>query len=168
MMIFALASAAASLVAAAQPGTVARPLESLFISTCFDGQVTLKEGDARKVDFASLPADLRGKLGSPARADVWQLSGPGSVYLYNLKFDAPGLSPHVCGIAANSMQFRPAVGTLAAFLNSSDDAEDESMSREWWRPQDGYVAVASRVSDYTVLQVNQLSEAQRRNVPQAR
>jgi hypothetical protein len=161
-MMISLAAAALLNAAAAQPGTFAGGLQNLFFSACFDGSVQLTANDAETVQFDSLPSNLRRKLGTPNEAQVWKLRTSGNSYLYMLKFDDRNMSPRVCGLASDNLPIRPAADAVAYRLNASRDIEPQAVTREWWLADQGYMALATRVRDYTVLQVNWLSDAQRK------
>ena len=161
-MIIALAiTAAANLAAAAPPAANSGSIENIFISACLDGSVALSRQDAQPVQFDSLPNALRSKLGKPDRTQVWMLQRPGHSYLYMIEYDDRDLSPKVCGLASDQLKISPATDAIATRLNASA-GEDGAVTTEWHFPEQGYYALASRVHEYTVLQVNQMSDIQRR------
>lgn len=160
-MIIALAiTATANLASAAPAAAYAGSLENIFISACLDGSVTLSRQDAQPVQFDALPNALRSKLGSPDRAQVWMLQRPGHSYLYMVEYDDRDLSPKVCGLASDQLKISPATNAIASRLNASA-GEAGAVTTEWHFPKQGYYAIASRVHEFTVLQVNQMSDFQR-------
>jgi hypothetical protein len=161
-MIVALAiTAAANIAAVAPPPDYADSLENIFISACLDGSVNLGEQGAQPVEFAALPKTIRQKLAKPTKAQVWQLQSPGHSYLYMMEYDDKDLSPKVCGMASDQLKISPAADAVAYRLNAST-AEPGAMTTEWHFPEDGFFALASRIHEYTVLQVNHMSEIQRK------
>jgi len=166
-MIFELAFTAVAYATLAQPGLgpagpFDRGLENLFLSACFDGSVKLTPSQAQPVQFDALPSALRRKFGSPSKAQVWKLQTAGNSYLYTFDYDKRNMSPKVCGLASDSLQLRSAADAVAYRLKASRDIEPQAVTTEWWRADQGYMALASRVRDYTVLQVNWLSDEQRK------
>ena len=160
-MIIALAITATANIAAAAPAAAySGSLENIFISACLDGSVTLGRQDAQPVQFEALPNALRSKLGSPDRTQVWMLQRPGHSYLYMVEYDDRDLSPKVCGLASDQLKISPATNAIATRLNASV-GEDGAVTTEWHFPEQGYYALASRIREYTVLQVNQMSDFQR-------
>ncbi|HJR83310.1 MAG TPA: hypothetical protein VJ775_05235 [Sphingomicrobium sp.] len=163
-MIIALAITAAANLAAAPAAPAAAAysgsLENLFISACLDGAVSLSREDAQPIQFDALPKALKSKLGSPDRTQVWMLQRPGHSYLYTVEYDDRDLSPKVCGLASDQLKINPATEVVAARLNGMP-GEDGAVTTEWHFPEQGYFALASRVREYTVLQVNQMSDFQR-------
>ena len=161
-MIIALAIAAATNIgAAAQSPVHADSLENIFISACLDGSVNLGEQGAEPVQFDALPKDIRRKLAKPIKAQVWQLRSAGHSYLYMMEYDDKDLSPKVCGVASDQLNMSPAADAVAHRLNASS-AEPGAVTTEWHFPEAGYFALASRIHEYTVLQVNHMSDVQRK------
>ena len=78
-----------------------------------------------------------------------------------IEYDDRDLSPKVCGLASDQLKISPATDAIARRLNASA-GEDGAVTTEWHFPEQGYYALASRVHEYTVLQVNQMSDIQRR------
>jgi hypothetical protein len=160
-MIVALTLAAASLSAAIPPSPSANALESLFLSACLNGSAKLDQ-NATPVAFDSMPALLRRRLGTPSTGKVWKLEGPGEAYFYSLQFTAPEMTPNVCGVASDNLSFDSAADAVALRIGAASDREPGTVTTEWWHPEAGYMALASKVQRYTVLQVNWLSEKQRK------
>lgn len=162
-MLLSLATAALFTAAAPPQSLVyANSLESIFISACLDGSVRLGQQDAQPVQFDNLPKALKAKLGHPDRTQVWRLQSPGRSYLYMVEYDDRDLSPKVCGLASDQLKITPATDAIASRLNASAGLGDRRATTEWHFPEQGYYALASRVHEYTVLQVNQMSDFQRR------
>ena len=167
-MIIALAITAAANAAAAAPAVAySGGIENIFISACIDGSVSLSRQDAQPVQFDALPKVLRAKLGTPDRTQVWMLQRPGHSYLYVVEYDDRDLSPKVCGLASDQLKISPATDALASRLNASV-GEDRAATTEWHFPEQGYYALASRIHEYTVLQVNQMSDLQRQEALRSR
>ncbi len=160
-MIFELASAVAAYAAAAQPAAPSGELENLFISACFNGSVRVGEGQAETVGFDALPSPIRNQLKTPSKAQVWKLRSAGDTYLYMLEYSDPKRSPQVCGLTSDQLPMSHGVDAVAYYLRSSNDVDPRSFGREWWMPEEGYMALATRIRGYTTLQVNRLSEWQR-------
>ena len=155
IMAFAIAASATATISAAQAPVYADSMENIFISACLDGSVKLSEQGARPIPFDALPKDLRQKLAKPSKAQVWQL-GSGHSYLYMMEYDDKDLSPKVCGVASDQLKITPAADAVAYRLNAST-AEPGAVTTEWHFPEQVYFALASRVHEYTVLQVNHMS-----------
>ena len=153
MIITALAVAAASLQGAAQPSP-----QGLFLKNCFAEKAGLAAGEGTPVALETLPAAIRAKLGAPTKAAVWRL-GSGDAYFYKLDYTGPNVSPEVCGVVARA-PFRSTGDAVARALNASTDMEDDAVTRQWWDVDNGFMALASKVQDFTVLQVNWLSPTQ--------
>jgi hypothetical protein len=169
-MIVALAitAAAANIGAAAPSPLYADSLENIFISACLDGSVKLGEQGAQVIQFDALPKNLKAKLGKPSKAQVWQLQSPGRSYLYMMEYDDKDLSPKVCGVASDQLKIVPAADAVAHRLNASQGLGPGAVTTEWHFPEEGYFALASRVHNYTVLQVNQMSDIQRKEALRSR
>ena len=156
-MIVALTIAAALAPAPAYAGS----LENVFISACLDGSIKLSPQEAHAVQLDALPKAVRAKLGDPSKAQVWQLQSAGRSYLYTMEYEGTSMSPKICGLASDQLKITPAAQVIAARLNSSADMDSRAVTTEWHFPDQGYYALASRVHEYTVLQVNQMSDWQR-------
>jgi len=161
-MIIALAITAAANVATVAPSAYADSLENIFISACLDGSVKLSEQGAQPIQFEALPKTLRSKLAKPSKARVWQLQSAGHSYLYMMEYEDRHLSPKVCGVASDQLKIAPAAEAVAYRLNASQGLGEGAVATEWHFPEQGYFALALRIHGYTVLQVNQMSEAQRK------
>ncbi|HEY1142567.1 MAG TPA: hypothetical protein VGE68_00890 [Sphingomicrobium sp.] len=160
---------AAGIMGAAAPAPVTTDqLANLFISACFDGSAQLSAKDAEAVPFDRLPGSLRSKLIAPDKAQVWRLRSGGESYLYILDYKGPGQNPQICGLASDTLAVSPAVDTVAQRVGATVDEHSRGQAVEWWLPEQGYMALASRLRGYTVLQVNQLSDEQRREASRAR
>lgn len=160
-MIVTLTVAAAS-AAVAQISPATGTLENIFISACLDGTVRLSPQDAQAIDFSALPSTLRSKLAKPAKSQVWKLRSAGNSYLYVLEYNDRNRSPHICGLASDQMAITSASDAVATRIGASRDRDQRAVAFEWWMPENGYMAVATRVADYTTLQMNKLSGKQRR------
>jgi len=161
-MIIALAITAAANIGAAAPSPLyADSLENVFIAACLDGRVNLGEQGAQSIQFDALPKTLKQQLANPAKAQVWQLQSPGHSYLYMIEYEGKNRSPKICGVASDQLKITPAINAVAYRLNAST-AEPGAVTTEWHLPEQGYIALASRVREYTVLQVNQMSDFERK------
>jgi hypothetical protein len=168
-MIVALAIAAAANLATAAPSALyADSLESIFISACLDGSVRLGEQGAQPIQFDALPKTLKSKLAKPSKAQVWRLQSPGHSYLYMMEYDDRKLSPKVCGVASDQLNIGPAADAVAYRLSASQGLGPGAVTTEWHFPEEGYFALASRIHGYTVLQVNHMSELQRKEALRTR
>jgi hypothetical protein len=165
-MIVPLTVAAALQSAATQPMPNANALESLFFSACLNGSAKLDQR-AIPISFDAMPALLRRKLGTPSTGKVWKFEGKGDAYFYTLQYTHPGMTPNVCGVASDNLPFNSAADAVALRIGASRYREPGSVTTEWWHPDAGYMALASKVQRYTVLQVNWLSEKQRKRAAAA-
>lgn len=168
MMILPLISAGLLGVAAGQASGSPDQLSQLFMSACFDGSVRLSSSDAVAVPFNKLPGVLRAKLSEPEKAQVWQLRSGGDSYLYILDYGEGDQSSKICGVASNALPVVPAIETVAQRVGATVDRTSKGNVVEWWVPEHGYVALASRLRSYTVLQVTQLTNEERKEVLQYR
>ena len=154
MMMYALIAAAAAL----SQGAVSQPTpQGLFLKNCFAEKAGLAQGEGTPVAFESLPSGVRAKLGTPSKADVWQRGS--EAYFYKLNYAGPNVSPEVCGVVSKA-PFRSTGDAVARALNASTDMEDDAVTRQWWVVDNGFMALASKIQDFTVLQVNWLSPTQ--------
>jgi hypothetical protein len=153
--------------AAAQSGVSPNPIANLFLSACFDGSAKLDARDAQAASFQQLPSSLRSKLVEPDKAQVWKLRSS-ETYLYILDYEGADQNPQICGVASNRLAVSPAVDAMAQRIGASVEERPREGAIEWWLPEQGYMALASRLRGYTVLQVNQLSEAQRKEAAPVR
>jgi len=168
-MIIALAVTAAATIGTAAPSaTYADSLENIFISACLDGSVRLGEQGAEAIQFDALPKTLKAKLAKPSKAQVWRLQSPGRSYLYMMEYNDPDLSPKVCGVASDQLKIAPAADAVAYRLNASQGLGPGAVTTEWHFPEQGYFALASRIHEFTVLQVNHMSEIQRKEALRGR
>ena len=168
MMILPMIAASLVGAPAAQWSTTTDQLANLFISACFDGSVKLSATEVEAVSFDKLPEQLRTKLVAPDKAQIWRLRSNGETYLYILDYQKPDHSPQICGMVSDSMSIAPASATVANRVGATVDVPERNGAVEWWLPEQGYMALASRLRGYTVLQVNQLSEQQRKEVHKIR
>ena len=154
--------AAAAAVAQPAVGEVhVANLPDVFAAACLDGQIKLSAGEASKIDFEELPPRVKRGLGHPNSGDVWRLAY-GDSYLYILNYpDKPGVSPKICGVASDQMALKSGAGMLDMRL-AGDRLQHGSRTMQWLRPQDGYNAISTTAGLFNVLQVNWLSEADRR------
>jgi len=152
------------LSAAVQVGTGNAQVSNLpgvFEATCLDGQARLSANDVSQITFDQLPPALQESLGRPASGKVWQLNTAGHAYLYVLDYDVrPGVSPKVCGLASDTMDFRSASDKLEMRVAGSVD-RNRVQSAQWLNPKDGYVATATNAAQFKVLQINWLNDADR-------
>lgn len=161
MMMLPMLAASLGAVAAQAPVT-SDQLANLFISACFDGSARLSAKDAETVPFDKLPETLRSKLVAPDKAQVWRLRSNGESYLYILEYRKADQNPQICGLASDSLSISPATDTMAQRIGATVESPGSNGAIEWWLPEQGYMALASRLRGYTVLQVNQLSDQQRK------
>lgn len=168
MMMLPMIAAGIATATAAQPSVTANQLANLFISACFDGSARLSAKEAEAVSFDRLPPSLRAKLNAPDKAQVWRLRSGGESYLYILEYQAADQNPQICGLASDSLAMNPATDSMAQRIGATVDAPSRTGAIEWWLPEQGYMALASRLRGYTVLQVNQLSDQQRKEAHKVR
>lgn len=136
-------------------------LTRVFSAACLDGQVRLSADEAVRSSFEQLPRILQKRLGRPISADVWRLSG-GESYLYMLTYpDQPGTSSRICGVASDQSDLEGGAAMLDVRL-TGDRLQHGSRTMQWLRPQDGYNAISTSAGQFRVLQVNWLSEADRK------
>jgi hypothetical protein len=155
MLIAALLAVAAS--AAADAGTSNLP--GVFEAACLDGQAKLSAGEVTPASFDQLPAGLRDSLRRPDSGNVWRLSSMGNSYLYVLNYTpTPGVSPRICGLASDAMDFKTASGALAARVGGSME-RDDVRSAQWLNAKDGYVATATATAGFNVLQISWMTDA---------
>jgi hypothetical protein len=155
----------AALLAAGAQGSTADiqsgNLPSVFEATCLDGTARLSAGTVTEIGFNRLPASLQERLGQPASGKVWQLNAAGHAYLYVLDYgNGPGISPKVCGIASDAMDFKAGADALEARVAGSV-SRDRSRSAQWLNAKDGYIATATSAGPFNVLQISWLSDADR-------
>lgn len=136
-------------------------LPAVFEAACLDGQARLSAADVTPISFDSLPSALRKGLGRPASAKVWQLSSSGRSYLYILDYSAaPGVSPKICGLASDLMDLNMAAAALGARVAGGVE-RNRLRSAQWLNAKDGYVATATSASQFNVLQISWMSDADR-------
>lgn len=143
------------------------PLADLFVSACFEGSARLSAYDAQAITFDQLPKPLRAKLDWPDSSKVWKLRSS-DTYLYILNYERKDENPQICGIASDRLGVNSGVNAMAQRIGATVEGNPRKGAVQWWRPEQGYMAVASRLQNYTVLQVNQLSEAQRKDAAPVR
>jgi hypothetical protein len=154
---------AAILAGSAQASTAneVSDLSGLFQATCLDGQARLRANEVTPISFDQLPSGLREKLGRPASGKVWALNTSGHSYLYLLDYQAgPGVSPKVCGLASDALEFRPAADALEMRVTGTVSG-DRLHSAQWLNPKEGYVATATTAAMFNVLQISWMSDADR-------
>jgi hypothetical protein len=160
-MMLTLATAALVSAAAAPLPVSTDQLPNLFITACLDGEVQPSAWSASPIEFSALPSSLRGQLGKPSEAQVWQVGGSVPGYLYSLKYTDRRTSPRICGVAAESLAVRPAAAAVEARLyGRSVPRNPVSNSTEWLNAEAGYRALATRKGKFTILQVNWLKDNQ--------
>jgi hypothetical protein len=153
-----------SAVPAVQQG--AAELPNLFVAACLDGKASLSPGEAAAVGFDALPRDLQQRLGKPSSAQVWRLNGGGQAYLYVLDYaPAPHTSPRVCGLASDAMSYSSAADVVERRVTGAVYPRT-TRSIEWLDPTGGYNALATTAGEFKVLQINWLSDEQKRVVAQ--
>jgi hypothetical protein len=139
-------------------------LPDLFVAACLDGKATLAPGEAAAVGFNGLPEDLQKRLGKPNSAQVWRLNGGGQAYLYVLDYaPAPHTSPRVCGVASDAMNYSSAADLVEQRVTGAVYPRT-TPSIEWLDPKGGYNALATTAGSFKILQINWLSDEQRRIV----
>ena len=153
--------------ATAQSSGTANPIADLFVSACFDGSARLTAKDAVSVPFDRLPETIRSKLVTPDKSQVWKLRSS-DTYLYILDYEGVDQNPQICGVASDRLAVNPAVDAMAQRIGATVDESPRNGAIEWWLPEQGYMALPSRLRGYTVLQDNQLSEAQRKEAAPVR
>lgn len=137
-------------------------LPGVFAAACLDGQARLSPGDAAKIGFDELPSALKQRLGRPASGNVWRLASGGRAYLYILDYPTgPGINPKICGVASDEMNLKSGAEMLDLRLAGGGRFSQPARTMQWLEPQDGYVATATTASNFKVLQVNWLDEADR-------
>ena len=160
--LFALLLGTASAVPGVSQGVTELP--NLFVAACLDGKATLSPGEAAAVGFDGLPRELQQRLGTPSAAQVWRLSGGGNAYLYVLDYaPAPRTSPRVCGVASDAMNYNSAADLVEQRVTGAVYPRT-SRSIEWLDPKGAYNALATTAGSFKVLQINWLSDDQKRVV----
>jgi hypothetical protein len=140
-------------------------LEGIFLAACFDGAITLPAGEETPVTLEDLPRDLRRRFGTPVSGNVWRLNSTTPTYLFTMNFEpAPGTIPKVCGLITQSIKIGPAIQFLGSRVNgpSLDSFHESFTGAEWLSAEGGYVAVASKIDNFTVLALKILSKDQQR------
>ena len=161
MFPFLVAVLAGSAQAAVAADVHTANLPRLFEAACLDGQAKLSAGEVTAISFDQLPSDLRDRLGRPASGKVWQLNASGRSYLYILDYDAAsGASPKICGVASDAMDLNAGADALAARVAGGMERSGQR-SAQWLNAKDGYVATATTASQFKVLQISWMSEAQK-------
>ena len=126
-----------------------------------DGQVKLP-GSAAPISFKALPIGLRIDLGRPTSSQVWRVSGGGDSFLYLLNYEGdPDVSPRVCGVASEQLDYAVALDALELHMTGKVSPK-ELRPMEWISPQNGYQAIATKNGKLKVLQINWLTDAQRK------
>lgn len=156
----ALAVGATHAAAIAEVGPAALP--GIFVRACLDGQARFAAGDVTPASFDDLPSALRNRLRTPSSGQVWRLNTAGRSYLYTLDY-APrrGTDPKICGLASDSLSLVAAGDAVEARIAGAAYSRPDLEIR-WLRPQDGYVVAAVNLAGFKVVQVNWLSEADRK------
>lgn len=147
--------------APAAPITEAAGLPGVFVAACLDGRLTLPRGIASQLAFDELPAELRKQFKHPASSQVWQLARGQRTYLYVLNFvGGKTADPKICGLASETMTVAAAADALELRMAGYVGAE-RLPGMQWLMPKDGYVAAVTRQGEFTVAQINWLSERRR-------
>lgn len=137
-------------------------LPELFVAACLDGKATLSPRDASAVSLEALPSELSTKLGKPSSAQVWRLSSDGRAYLYILNYEpSRRTNPRICGIASDAMDYQAAADVVEKRVTGAVYPRT-SRSIQWLDAKGGYNAIATTAGDFKVLQINWLSDQQRR------
>lgn len=161
MLAFVLTAAAAMIEQPLSYSGSVGNVTNVFSAACLDGQVRLRADEAVRSSFEQLPRILQERLGRPTSAQVWRLAGAES-YLYMLTYpDKPGTSPRICGVASDQSDLEDGAAMLDVRL-TGDRLQHGSRTMEWLRPQDGYNAISTSAGQFHVLQINWLSEADRK------
>lgn len=137
----------------------------VFGSACLEGAAKFTPGEAAPVSLAELPPTLRQRFGAPLSGTVWRLNSTEPSYLYVLNYK-PGrnISPTVCGIASAAIVLRPAMDFLGKRVNGPalGDLHSAVTGAEWLSPQEGYIAVATKAGDFTIMELKELTRKQQR------
>jgi len=137
-------------------------LPDLFVAACLDGKATLSPKDAAAVGLDGLPRELLQKLGKPSSAQVWRLSSDGRAYLYILNYEpARSTNPRICGIASDAMNYQTAADVVEKRVTGAVYPRT-TRSIQWLDAKGGYNAIATTAGDFKILQINWLSDQQRR------
>lgn len=137
-------------------------LPALFESACLNGEARLSPGSATAVGFDALPGELRRSLGTPSSAQVWRLNGSGRAFLYILGYPpSPDTSPRICGLASDQMNYGSAADAVELRVTGEVHPRT-TRSTEWLNLEHGYDALATNTGDFKVLQINWLSDAQKK------
>ena len=148
--------------AALAPAQVASDLPGLFVGACMDGSVSLSGWRGREAPYEALPAGLRKSFGQPASAKVYELESGGKVYLYVLDYEQGGSNPDkVCGLAARTLSRSAAADAMNVRIEGVSRGQASGTISQWYRPQDGYIALVTSESGFTVLQVTWLTDKQK-------
>lgn len=135
------------------------------MSACFGGAAKLDPLEQSPITLKDLPSNLRRRFGKPVSGSVWRLNSTTPTFLYTMNFTPNATtSPKVCGLATQSIRIGPAIQFLGAQVNGpSLTSLHEAFSGAQWLDADrGYVAAASKIDSFTVLEVKQLSKEQQR------
>ncbi|HYX46019.1 MAG TPA: hypothetical protein VE820_04260 [Sphingomicrobium sp.] len=138
-------------------------LQEIFMSACFDGAMSLPRGEETPVTLENLPPALRRRFGTPVSGNVWRLNATTPTYLFTMNFDpSPLTTPKVCGLLTQSLKIGPAMEFLGSRLNgpSISSFHQAFTGAEWLSAEGGYVALASRMDSFTVLELKILSKEQ--------
>ena len=156
---------ASSLIGVAAPfagsSIAVEDLPRIFMEACLEGETRLSPGQVTPVAFQDIPKSLRDRLGRANQGKVWRLNASGRAYLYMLSEQASGA--RVCGLASDRMPLNPARAALEKRVDT-EVTPDQLRTTVWWRPEDGYVAIATTAAKFNVLQIKWLSERERRLV----
>ena len=141
-------------------------LESIFLAACFNGSMRLSADEETPVTLDQLPPALRRRFGTPTGGNVWRLNSTTPTYLFTMNFNpSPTTIPKVCGLITQSIKIGDAIGFLGAYVKGpSLDSFHESFSgAEWLNAEGGYVALASKIDRFTVLELKILSKEQQQH-----
>lgn len=138
-------------------------LEGVFLSACFNGSMRLSADEESPVTLGELPPSLRRRFGTPVSGNVWRLNSTTPTYLFTMNFDpSPRTTPKVCGLVTQSIKIGPAIEFLGAYVHgpSLTSFQEAFTGAEWLSAEGGYVAVATKIDRFTVLELKILSKEQ--------
>lgn len=138
-------------------------LEGIFLSACFNGSMRLSADEETPVTLDQLPPSLRHRFGTPVGGNVWRLNSTTPTYLFTMNFNpSPKTIPKVCGLITQSIKIADAIKFLGAYVNGPtlDSFHEPFIGAEWLSAEGGYVALASKIDRFTVLELKILSKEQ--------
>ena len=138
-------------------------LQGIFLSACFNGSMRLSADEETPVTLEELPPGLRRRFGTPVSGNVWRLNSTTPTYLFTMNFNpSPTTIPKVCGLVTQSIKIKDAIEFLGAYVNgpSLGSFHESFNGAEWLSAEGGYVALASKIDQFTVLELKILSKEQ--------